>query len=310
MGAQLTEFVFENTIRDGLGELRTTPSKLDDLFSKFKEAMFNNQYGQAKIDEIKTYIQTNQVKIVHAWQQVPTAVPCISIQLTRADESEDIQNLGNNYPDEDYTKEPTVYVPIATPGTYDTVTGKLTIVNAGADLSSVCPGLVFIDASSVSFEIGSGNSNMSGAKYINIGSGKTPDLSAPGKIVSPVDFGRTERRQIRLRETILLGCHAKNDIHLAKYLYYILFYILKSRQDSLINRGIELDRGTGSIFDRVDEFEGQNVFSRMIEVNCLTEFVWNQGDVLLFDCFDLNVKAPNPNPDSPTATKVNTSPED
>lgn len=309
MGAPLTEFVIETVIRDGLGELMATPAKLDDIFSRFLEAQFNNQYGQAKINQIKTYITNNQVKIVHSWNLVPTSVPCFSIQLIKADESEGDQNLGNEYLEQDETVAPQVFVPAVTPGTYDTLTGKLTVTNA-ADLSVVCPGMKFIDADDVEFDIVSPISNMSGSKYISIGSGKTPQLVGDGKIVSAIDFKRTDRRQVRLRETIRLGVHSTNDVHLTKFLYYILVYILKSRQDSLINRGIELDRGTGQMFDRDDSFQGEHVFSRFLDVNCLTEFIWNQATVQVFDCFDLTVKTNKPNPDSTLEENYNTSPED
>lgn len=309
MGAPLTEFVIESVIRDGLGELRTTPAKLDDIFAKFLEAWGNTQYGQAKIDSIKTYLTNNQIRIVQAWSLVPTSMPCISIQLTRASEDEDIQNLGNEYLESEVSKVPTIYVPTVTPGTYDTLTGKLTIVNA-ADLSMVCPGMVFVDSNNVKFPIVSPISNMSGMKYISIGSGMEPTLTGDGRIESSIDFTRKDNRQIRIRETILLGCHANNDIHLVKFIYYMLVYILKSRQESLIQRGIELDRGVGNVFDREDEFKGEHVFSRFVEMHCLTEYIWDQANVQVFDCFELNVKTPTPNPDSPTAEKYNTSPED
>jgi len=307
MGAPLTEFVIETVIRDGLGELKATPAKLDDIFAKFLEAQFNNQYGQDKINSIKTYIANNQIKIVQAWAQVPTSMPCISIQLTKSSEDEDIQNLGNNYEDIENSTTPTLYVPVVTPGTFDVLTEKMTITNS-ADLSVVCPGMVFKDSLGAEFSIRSPISNVSGNKYVTlVSNGNTPDLSADGLIQSSIDFIRTERRQIRLRETISLGCHAKNDIHLVKFIYYILVYILKSRQDSLITRGIELDRGTGNMFDREDSYEGENIFSRFLEVNCMTEFIWNQGDVQVFDCFDLTVETNTPNPDSKTKAPYNTS---
>ncbi len=287
-GAPLTEFVLETVVRDGLGELRSDPTRIDDIFSRFLQTYFNNQYGQDKIDQIKTYIANNQIKIVHAWQQVPTQVPCISIHLIRANEEETIQNLGNAMLDEDDPTTPAVIVPVVTPGTYDSVTGKLTVTN-DADLSLVCPGQNFVDASSNKFPIGSGNSNVSGNKFINIGTGQIVNTSGDGSIESQLAIERTELRMVRIRETINLGCHAKDDIHLVKFIYYILMYILKSRQDSLIKRGIALDHGTGSIFDREDKFEGENIYSRMIEVNCLTEFVWEQGLVNLVDCFDTTV---------------------
>lgn len=239
---------------------------------------------------------------------VPTSMPCISIQLESSSEDPDIQTLGNSYLDEDEATTPKVYVPVVTPGTYDTVTGKLTVINA-ADLSIVCPGMIFVDNSGVEFSIQSGNSNMAGNKFINIGTGKDPDLGGDGRIESCLDKKRTERRWIRLHENIKLGCHAKDDIHLAKFLFYILTFILKSRQDALINRGIQLDMEAGSVHDREDEYKGENVFSRFITVNCLTQFDWDQEEVSLIDCFDSTIKVNDPNPDSEDTVVVSPAPD-
>ena len=306
IGAPITEFVIESVLRDGLGDLKANPSQLDDIFSRFLEAWGNNQYGQAKIDSIKTYIANNQIKLVQAWQQVPTTMPCISIQLTRSEETQNEQNLSNEYLELDTTVSPQVFQPTITPGTYDLLTKKMTIINS-VDLSNVCPGMIFVDHSNQQFTIKSPISNLSGNKYVTLDSPNAPDLSGNGKIQSSIDFSRTDRRMIRTRETILLGCHAKNDLHLAKFIYYILLYIIKSRQISLINRGIELDAGTGTVFDRLDEFEGNNIFSRFMELHCLTEFVWNQQQVQVFDCFDLTIETNEPNPNSPNKKPYNTS---
>jgi hypothetical protein len=309
MGLPMSEFVIESVIRDGLGLIKSNPAILDDLFSRFTAAHFNNQYGQAKIDELKTYLVNNQVRIVQSWAMVPTSMPCFSIQMLRSDESENLQQFDDYLEDKDSPKDPNVIVASLTPTAYDTITGKLTI-NPAANLENICPGMIFVDGNDIEFDIRSGNSNMSGDKYINIGSGKEPLLNAAGQIVSSIDITRVERNMIRLKEVVSIGCHAKDDVHLSKYLYYILMWIMKSRKDSLIARGIHLDRGTGGMYDRADQYQGENIFSRFMDMSCVTEFDWNQAEVNLVDCFDVTIKAPNPNPDSPTATKVNTSPED
>ena len=306
MGVPLSEFVIETVLRDGLNELRINSDRLDDIFSKFLNAYFVNQYGQSKIDELKTHIQNKQVKIVQSWAMVPTEVPCISIELLRASEDEDIQQFSNEFEEESEAKTPTVYVNTITPGTYDSKTGKLIVLNV-ADLSQIHPGLVFVDASGVKFPMHAGNSNLLGNKFINIGKDQDPDLSGDGYIESSIDETRTRRRMIRIRETLRLGVHAANDIHLTKYLYYLLIYILKSRQSSLIDRGINLDKGIGEVFDRDDSFQGENIFSRFLTMSCLTEFDWDQEEVNLFDNFDITTKAPMPDPDSEVAIKVNTS---
>lgn len=311
MGAPLTEFVLETVIRDGLGDLRANPTKIDDIFSKFLEAQFLNQYGQAKIDQLKTYISgiKHQIKIVHAWNQVPTHAPCFSIQMLSSDEEEPLQNLGNEIPESETATTPVVYIPVVTATAFDLVSGKLTI-DPGTDLSAVCASMVYVDASDVSFPLKTPLSNLSGDKYVHLETnGNTPDISAPGKIVSSIDFIRHDLKMVRLRERIALGVHANNDIHLTKFLYYILQWILKSRQESLINRGIELDRGTGQVFDRDDTFEGENIYTRILQVTCITEFVWDNGNAQVFDCFDLTVKTNTPNPNSVPAAPYNTSGE-
>lgn len=308
MGAPLTEFILETVIRDGLGDLRANPSKIDDIFGRFLEAQFLNQYGQDKIDQIKNYItgQTHQIKIVHAWNQVPTHVPCFSIQLLSSDEEEGIQNLGNEYPEMETQTTPQVYVAVATPTAFDVVSGKLTF-DSLTDLSPVCAGMIFVDKNDVEFPISAPMSNLSGNKYLTIPSGNSPDLSGPGKVVSSIDFQRFDMKLIRLRERIALGVHASNDIHLTKFLYYILQWILKSRQESLINRGVTLDKGTGQVFDRDDSFEGENIYTRILQVTCITNFTWNQAQVQVFDCFDLTVKTNTPKPNSTAAEPYNTS---
>lgn len=290
MSCPLTEFTIETIIRDGLGELRANPTRLDDLFSKFTATFFNNQYGQSKIDELKTYIANNQIKIVHSYNQVPTFMPCFSIQLLSSQEREDEQQFSNLYKEEDTSKTPNIIIPDVTPTAYDILTGKLTI-HDDDDLSLICPGMNFVDNASNIFTIKTGNSNLSGNKFLTIASQQTVDIGGDGRVESAVDFLREDIRMIRLREVISLGCHANNDIHLSKYLYYILMYIIKSRQESLITRGVNLDSNVGTMFDRVDEYEGEHVYSRYIELNCLTEFDWNQGEVNIIDCFDLTIAA-------------------
>lgn len=302
-GFPLTEFVLEGVIRDGLGELRANPDRLDDLFARFTEAQFNTQYGQTQINRLKTYIQNNQIKIVHAFAFQPSKMPCYSIQIISTSEDEDIQNLGNVYGLRLDDKNREVIIPSVIPTTYNTTTGQLTL-DPSTDLSIVCPNQIFVDQAGTDFKIMSGISNQSGNKFINIGKGKEPDLGGAGQIVSSIDFTAMNREMIRLREIVRLGVHASDDIHLAKYLYYVLYYILKSRQSSMIKRGVHLDRGIVNVFDRMEELQGENVFSRMFDLHCLTEFNWNQGEVAAADCFDVNIYVNDPDPDSPDKTKV------
>lgn len=302
MGSPLTEFVIETVLRDGIGFIRSNPSVLDDIFSKFTATWFLNQYGTNHIDKLKTFIQQNQVKIVHSFSQVPTNTPCISIQILKSSETPKLQQFSNEYEEVDTPIAPIVKIADVQPLSFNAVTGKLQ-VDPGTNLGAVFPGMIFIDSLGAEFTIQSGNSNLAGDKYISLPKdGNIPELTGTGDIVSSIMNQRIERRMVRLEETISLGVHARNDVHIAKYLYYLLTYILKSRMNSLIERGIHLDFGVGGVFDRSDIFEGTNVFSRFVEVNCMTEFDWNQEEVVLIDNFDLTMKAPDGL--TPTSTTI------
>lgn len=306
-GAPLTEFVFETVIRDGLNELRVNPTKFDDLFGRFLQTHFGNQYGQEKIDEIKTYFTSNQVKITQAFSQVPKVTPCISIQMIRSNEEPGMQYLGDEFGELDTDVTPRIVVPTVTPTTYEASTGRLKIAD-GADLSLVCPGMVFVDGNDNKFSIKSGNSNLVGNKFISLDKNQTVNIALAGRIESKINFKREDIRSVKLREVVSLGCHAADNLHLAKFLYMVLIYILSSRKDSLIQRGIGLSMGDAQLFDRETEYNNENIYSRYVNVQCLTDFTWNQGEVNLIDCFDATIKAPDPNPDS--IGKVVISPDD
>lgn len=287
LGITPTEFVLETIIRDGLGDLRANPDKFDKLFMKFTQAHFNNQYGQDHIEMLKTYIQEAKIRIVHSYSQVPTYAPCFSLQILRSEESERDQQFGDYIGDDEVDKTPTQILDPVTPTAYEAVTGKLSIDDA-INLGSIAPLMVFVDADSNEFAI-TGVSNLAGNKYIIVDKNATINSTSDGKIQSPVSITRTERRMIRLRESVSIGCHATDQVHLAKYLYYILVFIIKTRTSQLIDRGIELDKGSGNMFDRVDDAGNQNIYSRFLDISCLTEFEWDDGEVNLIDCFDLDL---------------------
>src|SRR5690606_24326770 len=94
---------------------------------------------------------------------------------------------------------PQVYLASAQPTAFDVVSGKLTF-DSSTDLSAVCPGMVFVDVDNVEFPISTPMSNLSGNKYLTIPAGNSPNLTAPGKIVSSIDFARYDMKLIRLRE--------------------------------------------------------------------------------------------------------------
>ena len=238
--------------------------------------------------------------------------------MLHADESEDLQQLGDD--DLDLVLADNVartIIPSNINGAnplilldYNPTTGRIN-VDPQVDLSAACPGLILLDLNGNEFELRSGISNVSGSKFISIDPKlDNPPVLGQATIISQIKCDVRRRRLIRIRERVALGCHAVDKIHLPKLIYYILVFILKSRTDSLITRGLQLNKGIGQVYDREDEYKGENLFSRVLEFEALSIFTWDDGPIQFADCFTDTLRVPSPNPDSSSTVIHSTSEDD
>lgn len=281
MGFKMPELIVESVIRDGLKSLRNDPDQLDDVLEIMEADFASTKYGKKEINKIKNFFQTKEVKVVHAFHQVPAAIPCFSIQLNSDAEAADLAHL-DDYEEERIEPETDpedianrIIVASLTPDSYDVNTGLLRIPDS-VDLSNVGVNHIFVDAGKAEHSITGALDNRIGLKKFGIAKGSTVTLGG-GSIKSSIDYKQFEGRGVIDNEQLLLGIHTDEPL-LTKYLYTILKYVLQSRKLDLIIRGFKRITFSGSDFTRNLDYN-EPVFSRFLTLTGITENDWKAQEI-------------------------------
>jgi len=290
MGINLADLIVEATIRDGLEDLKQNPDKLQDVFSPLLRTYASRKYGQTEIDKIKALLQKRAVAVVHSFYEAEAKSPCYSIQLATENEAKERARVGDFEADVQVpiTDESTlVRVPSFTPTAFDLVTGKVSVAD-GVDLEPAVPGYIFVDAADNEFEIQPGISNETGNKFFFVPrNGNAPDISGPCFIKTFLSYTQHESKGDTSAVNLLIGVHSK-DALLTKYLYVILKYIMKSRKNDIIRRGILNSTFSGSDFTRDLKYEGDQVFTRFFTLSGQVDDSWVSDDVPLIDRVEID----------------------
>lgn len=274
MGVVFTDLVVESVIRDSLAAIRQNPARLDNLFENFGETWMAPTMGDDALNKVKDWIANNRIEIVQGFNQKPSQLPCISINLASAIEMKDLATLS------DFAEEVTTTLTAAqttvlttfVPTSYDTTTGIIRVPD-GADLSNVSTNMLFVDTAGTQFAILGGLDDTVGSKMLNIGGGETPAIAGTCQILSNLDISRTVVNMIPINENIQVGIHTESA-WMTKILYYIVIYGFQVRRDTFIRRGIELTSFTSSDFIREPQFLPENSFSRFITLNGITRLYY------------------------------------
>jgi len=284
MGIHLTDLIIEATIRDGIEYLKANPEVVDDIFAPLTRTYNQRKYGQAEIDKIKTLLQAKNIAVVHSFHEAAAKAPCYSIQLGAEAEAKDRAHLGDFEADvqEDIEDEDSlIRVPLFTPSAYDPVTGKVSVPDL-VDLTPLHPAYIFVDADENEFEVKPGISNVPGNKFFFIDKFQTPNVSDDCFIKTFLSYTQHEEKGDSSSVNILVGVHTKEPL-LTKYLYIILKYIMKSRKNDLIRRGLVNSTFQGSDFTRDLAYQGDQVFTRFFTISGQVDDTWASVDVPLID---------------------------
>lgn len=291
MGINLPDLIVECTIRDGIEYLKQNPGRIDDIFSELTRLYAARKYGSAEIAKIKTMLATKTIAVVHSFHEAAAKSPCFSIQLGTEAEAKDRAHLGDFEADvrEEMTEEelePFIKIEDLTPDSYDPLTGKVS-VDDSYDLSLIHAAYIFVDADENEFELQPGISNVDGNKFFFLQKNQDPDISGPGLIKSFIHETQHEEKGESSAVHLLIGVHAK-DALLTKYLYAILKYIMFSRKDDLIRRGLVNSSFQGSDFTRDLKYEGDMVFTRFFTLSGQVDDTWRSDDVPLIDNVEID----------------------
>lgn len=292
MGFIFTDLVVESIIRDGLADMRaklsTSNDQVPDLFSEMLASHLSVKYGSSEIAKIESMVLNNDIAVVHAFAQIATSIPCISLQLVSNSEDESLAGVSDFAGNADVSITPTIYVSGITCDSYDPIIGVVDMSSANPNLAQVRTGNMFQDGTLNKYEIIGAIDNTLGHKTIAIEKGLTLNLTGCS-IMSATSIERRETKYIPDRESIMIGLHTENALQ-TKYLYNIVKYILVSRKDDLIQRGAGLISLEASDFTFDISKLPDNVFTRSITARLLVYHTFRTGLVQLVDSVDTIIR--------------------
>lgn len=281
MSIVIPELVLESIFRESFKEIREDPSRLDNWLETYTFAYLEQSYGQGAIERIKKFINENEIPILHAWHDVESKVPCVTISTLNMDEQQEDALLGDYGFTEDIDTSPEVVLSNVVVNSFDINTGWATL-DSSTVLTSVSPGQVFVSSNGTSYSIltliDNGTDKRIGLgidnTYSDFWDGRvTPDT---GNIVSNITFFRNRNLVVPVYHQILIGVHTE-DAFMTKNLHYILTYILLYAKQKLTNRNLLLSTWSASDFGRDLGYLPEHIYTRSLEVHIKTFFQWNES---------------------------------
>lgn len=196
------DFIMESILLDGLDWFRNDPEAKNFVFGHL---LAMGKYGQAKVNEISSYINKYEIAVVQSFALVQTDVPSISIQLL--DGGEKLEWAGLN----DHQR---------------------------------------------AFNELDGQDNF---------------------------LGRYEEGYCAIADTVQLGIHSINTPDFAKYLYYLVVYILNVRKSELEAMNIILGTFRATDLSRLNDYLPENMYSRFINFSVSSLMRFRKGQIPVLD---------------------------
>lgn len=97
--------------------------------------------------------------------------------------------------------------------------------------------------------------------------------------------GRREVSYCPITDNIHLGIHCQDSPDLAKYLYYLIVYVLNSFKPQLETRGMMLGTFRATDLSRMNEYLPENLYSRFINFTIFTIASFDKGVVPIIEQF-------------------------
>ena len=88
MGFVMPEVAVQRILQAGIKLLREQPNLFNDIFNMYLLPDLELLYGQERIDQIRTWFNQTEIRVVQAWSLTAETIPCYSICLTSDTEDE------------------------------------------------------------------------------------------------------------------------------------------------------------------------------------------------------------------------------
>lgn len=96
-------------------------------------------------------------------------------------------------------------------------------------------------------------------------------------------IGREEVGYSPIIDSIHIGIHANQTPDLAKYLYYLVVYLLNGFKPQLQERGLLLSTFRATDLSRMNEYLPENIYSRFINFTCYTIAPYKRSELPIID---------------------------
>jgi len=284
-GVPLIEFYFQELIKCGFEYLRSNPSQIDMIFARMKEPLLVQNFGQSFIDQLKQLFVQRQISLIQDINLVPQNLPCVSFTLLSSSELLDQSYFGifAGSLEEPMTDASRLTATI-TSLTYELASGFVS--TSSEDVLSVNKGQTVIDSAGNSFEVLSpildGSTGQAGFSVVPLSLFTTGDT----KVLAFNADSSTSLYSMPYSETIQIGCHSEEKTNFARYLYYIVSYILQSSRVRIEGDGFLKFTIKASDFTRNSNLMPDLAVSRYMTVTAQTYYEWNASPQITSALFD------------------------
>lgn len=130
---------------------------------------------------------------------------------------------------------------------------------------------------------------------------QTVDRIVAGELVGRDDVGYAA-----ISDNVHIGIHVQNTPDLAKYLYYLVVYILNTMKPSLEARGLMLGTFRATDVSRLNEYLPENLYSRFINFTIFSLASFDRGAVPIIE----NIIGVHASPSGEGAVSIEGDPSD
>lgn len=284
------DVVVRSALVAAIADLRSQPWLLDYVFSSLlTDTLTASEYGQKEVDQARKWFQKTDIPVLLNVRVPDDAAPpkyCVTLSLMGSDEGENTTSDTHYEPFE--ASEADWHVLSAKfNGTYNSISGTMTIPSAITDELVLATGMVIMDKYGTTYPV----LEVLSTNIIQLATKIVTDFSV-SYIKSAKPSQVTAIESASFKESYVIGCHAKGEpVHLTYLHSIIVFCLLRYRQALLEARGLE--RTQISSTDFRPEGEGSDLyFSRYVSLTGSVRQSWPQNPktrILTLDATRLQV---------------------
>jgi len=278
MGILPTDILIKSAIDFALRHLRKNTWILDDIFGTLRDdPMVADEYGRKELQTAKEWFLSQEFPVLlqHRISDDPP-IPCISIAYKPSQEMGDRTSLADahiqidDFNPADANILQRRIIDEFTPLSYVKSTGVIKFPKK-IDLSSVAVGQHIV--SSVSGKV---YTILKKAPNNCVIIDKNINDDFTDAYVSPMfPLWNLHKELTFLSESYSIGVHTNGQAATTIWLWQVVFYsLLRYKEAYLDDRGFELSNLSSSALERDSQFQGENIFSKYIEIQGVVQCDW------------------------------------